>query len=250
MFFDHRGKLKVGFGCRNRQSFPRWEVGLVPHLAKRKLVLFILGCLFWIQLFTVESVWLFPFATEITQSAHRIGAMTDEHVGRHERTKPAAPERAKPAASAWNLETVKQYENVREHLKGFPVVKVVATGYTAGVESTGKTPEHPAYGITASGVRVRRDVYSTIAADPKVFPMGTILYIPGYGYGVVADTGSAIRGYVIDLYYETVEQIYEEWGKKEVQVYVVKKGDGTVTEEMLDELNRQPAIPVQAGSGR
>lgn len=96
----------------------------------------------------------------------------------------------------------------------YPSVTVVATGYTAGVESTGKTPDHPSYGITYSGVRVKRDLYSTIAADLKVFPIGTILFIPGYGYGVVADTGSAIKGHKIDLYYETVDDVYKHWGKK------------------------------------
>ena len=75
-------------------------------------------------------------------------------------------------------------------------VKVTATGYTAGYESTGKKPGHPQYGITYSGVKVKRDrnTLSTIAADPDVFPLGSILYIPGYGYGIVADIGSAIKG--------------------------------------------------------
>ena len=75
-------------------------------------------------------------------------------------------------------------------------MKVTATGYTAGYESTGKKPGHPQYGITYSGVKVKRDrnTLSTIAADPDVFPLGSILYIPGYGYGIVADIGSAIKG--------------------------------------------------------
>lgn len=105
-------------------------------------------------------------------------------------------------------------------------VKVTATGYTAGYESTGKHPSHPSYGITYSGVKVRRDknTISTIAADPKWFPLGTILYVPGYGYGVVADTGSAIKGRKIDLYFSTTKQVYKEWGKKEVDVFVIKRG--------------------------
>lgn len=96
----------------------------------------------------------------------------------------------------------------------YPKQKVVATGYTAGVESTGKTKEHHAYGITYSGVKVKRDLYSTVAADPSVFPIGTVLFIPNYGYGVVADTGKAIKGHKLDLYYETVDDVYREWGKK------------------------------------
>ncbi|OZM55752.1 hypothetical protein CIB95_15750 [Lottiidibacillus patelloidae] len=126
----------------------------------------------------------------------------------------------------------------------YPVATVVATGYTAGVESTGKTPDHPQYGITRSGVKVKRDLYSTIAADTSIFPIGTILFVPGYGYGVVADTGSAIKGYKIDLYYETVEEVYENWGKKVLDVYVIEKGNGSLTEEVLKQLNENEEMQV------
>jgi 3D (Asp-Asp-Asp) domain-containing protein len=126
----------------------------------------------------------------------------------------------------------------------YPSQKVVATGYTAGYESTGKRPGHPQYGITFSGVTVKRDLYSTIAADTKVFPIGSILFIPGYGYGVVADTGSAIKGNKIDLYYETVQDVFDQWGKKEVEVYVVERGSGRLTEEHLQNLNEAEAVQV------
>ncbi|GAB6926790.1 hypothetical protein JCM10914A_07730 [Paenibacillus sp. JCM 10914] len=117
-------------------------------------------------------------------------------------------------------------------------VKVTATGYTAGYESTGKKPGHPQYGITYSGVKVKRDrnTLSTIAADPKVFPLGSILYIPDYGYGIVADIGSAIKGQKIDLYFATTKQVFKEWGKKDVEVQVIKTGSGKCTEEMLQML--------------
>ncbi|KAA0545372.1 hypothetical protein FZW96_18565 [Bacillus sp. BGMRC 2118] len=126
----------------------------------------------------------------------------------------------------------------------YPSVTVTATGYTAGVESTGKSPDHPSYGITYSGVKVKRDLYSTIAADKSVFPIGTILFIPGYGFGVVADTGGAIKGNKLDLYYDTVQEVYEKWGKKQVEVYVIKKGNGKLTEEQLVNLNNQESMQV------
>lgn len=126
----------------------------------------------------------------------------------------------------------------------YPTTTVVATGYTAGVESTGKSPNHPEYGITFSGVKVKRDLYSTIAADLNVYPLGTILYIPGYGYGVVADKGSAITGNKIDLYYHTVTDVYEQWGKKEVDVYIVEMGEGKLSEEQLKLLNEDEAMQV------
>ncbi|HZG56846.1 3D domain-containing protein [Paenibacillus sp.] len=124
-----------------------------------------------------------------------------------------------------------------DKLKEYDEIEVTATGYTAGVESTGKTPDHPQYGITYSGVKVRRDIFSTIAADRKVFPIGTVLHIPGYGYGVVADTGSAIKGKKIDLFFETTKQVYDEWGKKKVKVRVIYKGNGKLDEKELDRLN-------------
>ncbi|USB32444.1 3D domain-containing protein [Paenibacillus sp. YPG26] len=126
-------------------------------------------------------------------------------------------------------------------------VSVMATGYTAGIESTGKTRKHPQYGITYSGVRVRRDkqTVSTIAADLRLFPLGTILYIPGYGYGVVADKGSAIKGNKIDLYFSTTKQVYKEWGKKKVEVQVVKRGRGKLTEAMLKELGQVMQVSKQ-----
>ncbi|GAA0355881.1 3D (Asp-Asp-Asp) domain-containing protein [Bacillus horti] len=130
------------------------------------------------------------------------------------------------------------------NLEQFEVINVLATGYTAGFESTGKYEDHPGYGITFSGVKVRRDLYSTIAADVTVFPLGTILYIPNYGYGVVADTGGAIKGNKIDLYFETVDDVYRFWGKKTLDVYVIQHGEGEMSESWLDELNDDATMNV------
>jgi len=126
----------------------------------------------------------------------------------------------------------------------YPVKTVVATGYTAFYESTGKNPGHPGFGITYSGVKVKRDLYSTIAADLNVFPIGTILFIPNYGYGVVADKGGAIKGNKVDLYYETVQDVYNQWGKKTVNVYVIEMGNGKLTEEQLYALNENESMQV------
>src|SRR5699024_3309791 len=116
------------------------------------------------------------------------------------------------------------------------------TGYTAGHESTGKTEGHPDYGITYSGVEVKRDLYSTIAADLDTFPIGTILYIPDYGYGVVADIGGAITGNKIDLYFDTVEEVYDEWGKKEVEGYVIEEGEGESSEKEIEDVNEREKV--------
>lgn len=129
-------------------------------------------------------------------------------------------------------------------LEQFKSKKVQATGYTAGAESTGKAPDHPLYGITYSGVEVKRDLYSTIAADLSIFPIGTILFIPDYGYGVVADKGEAIKGNKIDLFYNTVDDVYNQWGKKEIDVYIIEMGNGDLTEKELAQLNEDETMQV------
>ncbi|MCD1260964.1 3D domain-containing protein [Paenibacillus athensensis] len=136
-----------------------------------------------------------------------------------------------------------------DDLSKYKAVEVIATGYSPGKESTGKNPGDPEYGITYSGIKVKRDdkALSTIAADPDVFPLGTVLFIPGYGYGVVADIGSAIKGRKIDLYFDTKDQVYKEWGKKTVKVFVVKKGTGKkVTEDSWRQLVEEIVAAVPA----
>jgi 3D (Asp-Asp-Asp) domain-containing protein len=71
-------------------------------------------------------------------------------------------------------------------------------------------------GITASGVRARP---GTLAADTALFPFGTKMHIPGYGYGVVQDRGGDIRGRHIDLYFRS-HRAALEWGRQKVKVRV------------------------------
>ena len=94
------------------------------------------------------------------------------------------------------------------------------TAYTAGPESTGKSPGHPEYGITFSGIPVQRDV--TIAVDPNVIPLGTRVYIEGIGYRVAHDTGGAIKGNRIDVYMEDLSEALEFGVKKNVRVDILQ----------------------------
>lgn len=117
--------------------------------------------------------------------------------------------------------------------------KVVTTGYNAGVASTGKSVGDTGYGVTYSGVTVYRGKVSTISADKNIFPIGTLLDIPGYGLGVVADTGSAIKGNKLDLYFDETDQwIRKNWGKKTVEVKVLRLGDGSLTQEEFNNLQK------------
>ena len=61
----------------------------------------------------------------------------------------------------------------------------------------------------------------TIAADTKYYPFGTRMYIPGYGYGMVEDRGSAIKGNDrLDAYYDSHQKALD-WGRRKVKVRVL-----------------------------
>jgi 3D (Asp-Asp-Asp) domain-containing protein len=95
------------------------------------------------------------------------------------------------------------------------------TGYTAGPESTGKSPGDNGYGITYSGEPVEKGV--TAAADLNVLPIGTIVYIEGVGTRVIQDKGGAVDGKHIDVYFKRVSKALD-FGVREAKVYVVKWG--------------------------
>jgi uncharacterized protein YabE (DUF348 family)/3D (Asp-Asp-Asp) domain-containing protein len=96
---------------------------------------------------------------------------------------------------------------------------VTLTAYSAGVQSTGKSKNHPQYGITASGARVKEG--RTIAVDPKVIPIGWWVYIEGLGFRRAEDKGSAVKGNKIDVYFDS-ESYAEKFGtKRGYTVYVI-----------------------------
>jgi 3D (Asp-Asp-Asp) domain-containing protein len=76
--------------------------------------------------------------------------------------------------------------------------------------------EHKIVGLTADGTWARQ---GTIAADPNIYPMGTIMYIEGYGYGIVEDIGSAIQGKHIDIFFKSHERALE-WGNRTLNVKI------------------------------
>lgn len=103
------------------------------------------------------------------------------------------------------------------------IMKMRATAYTADYASTGKGPGDYGYGITATGTVARRNHggYSSIAVDPRVIPLGTKVYVEGYGYAIAEDTGGAIKGDKIDVFFDGNNEVYN-WGVKWVNVYILK----------------------------
>lgn len=81
----------------------------------------------------------------------------------------------------------------------------------------GKLPNDPAYGRTATGVYVD---YGICAVDPAVIPLGTLMYIPGYGQCLAADTGGGVIGKIVDLGFpETAGG--NPWGTKYLDIYIL-----------------------------
>jgi len=103
------------------------------------------------------------------------------------------------------------------------VLDMKATAYTASFKDTGKNPGDPGFGITYTGMKVKKGI---IAVDPKVIPLGTRVYVevagstPDYGYAVAADIGGAVKGNLIDLYFDD-QKVVDKWGVKRVKVYVL-----------------------------
>lgn len=64
--------------------------------------------------------------------------------------------------------------------------------------------------------------HGTAAVDPAVIPLGTPLYIEGYGFAVARDTGSSIKGNRLDVFFDTKKNALK-WGKKTVQVRILRK---------------------------
>ncbi|NLN19963.1 MAG: DUF348 domain-containing protein [Firmicutes bacterium] len=112
------------------------------------------------------------------------------------------------------------------HVGTRPVPKTIRTSsgrllqYTAVKEmvATAYTPrDGSGAGITYTGIKATKGV---VAVDPRVIPLGTRLYIPGYGEAVAADTGSAIKGSRIDLCYESYSEAIQ-FGRRVVKVYIL-----------------------------
>lgn len=97
---------------------------------------------------------------------------------------------------------------------GFSYTKkltMTATAYSAFNKSGG-------YGKTASGMVAR---YGVVAVDPRVIPLGTELYVEGYGYAIAADTGGVIKGNKIDLCFEKPNKELMAFGRKSLEVYIL-----------------------------
>ena len=91
---------------------------------------------------------------------------------------------------------------------------VSATAYTAYCKGCS--------GITRTGINLKKNTgLKVIAVDPKVIPLGTKVWVEGYGNAVAGDTGGAIKGNKIDVFIPTQSQALK-WGRKNVKIKILK----------------------------
>ena len=105
-----------------------------------------------------------------------------------------------------NQTTSNSVENPSEYLSTY---SMVATAYTG-------------HGFTAMGLKPVRDPngLSTVAVDPKVIPLGSKVYVEGYGYAIASDTGGAIKGNKLDVYMNSNEDCFA-FGRRTVTVNLI-----------------------------
>jgi uncharacterized protein YabE (DUF348 family) len=116
------------------------------------------------------------------------------------------------------------------------VIYVTATAYCPGTAESGcpideygssKCTGHYNDGITATGIRAtagngQEGNPHIVATDPRIIPLGSRLYIDGYGFAVAADVGGAIKGNRIDLLIAD-HGLAWKFGRKRLRVYLLPK---------------------------
>jgi uncharacterized protein YabE (DUF348 family) len=121
-------------------------------------------------------------------------------------------------------------ETLLSELVRQPVNEVIARGTITSVSRGGLRLDFQraliaeATAYTYSGRRTatgKNPAVGMISVDPAVIPMGSRLYVEGYGYATAADRGSSIKGNKIDVFLESKEAC-RQWGRRPVKVYVLK----------------------------
>jgi uncharacterized protein YabE (DUF348 family) len=77
-------------------------------------------------------------------------------------------------------------------------------------------------GFTATGINLKANPnMKLIAVDPSIIPLGSRVYVEGYGYAIAGDTGGAINGHKIDVFFSSKSEAYS-WGQRQVRVRIIE----------------------------
>ncbi|GIN84725.1 hypothetical protein J6TS2_11110 [Heyndrickxia sporothermodurans] len=112
----------------------------------------------------------------------------------------------KKAAAAKKKVTAKKTKVVKQFT-------VSATAYTGSCKGCS--------GITATGINLKKNPkMKVISVDPKLIPLGSKVYVEGYGYAIAGDTGGAMKGKKIDVFIPSKKKALQ-WGRKTVKVKIL-----------------------------
>lgn len=116
-------------------------------------------------------------------------------------------------ATAQSKQAAAQSKPASAPAKASKEMTVTATAYTANCAGCS--------GVTATGINLKANPnQKVIAVDPKVIPLGTKVWVEGYGEAIAGDTGGAIKGNKIDVFIPS-KQAASNWGVKKVKIKVL-----------------------------
>lgn len=143
-----------------------------------------------------------------------------------------AVKRLRAGRAAWVLEGQGPAASIAwpELAQARKVMTLEATGYDPGPVDN----QRGWVGTTKSGERAR---FGIVAVDPRLIPLGTRVYVEGYGPGLAADIGGAIKGRKIDLCFNSTHQA-RAWGRKPTRVWVIDPVPKRQRQAFLDSLRR------------
>ena len=115
-----------------------------------------------------------------------------------------------PSAKVTTSKSTGNDDKVEE--KNYKTIRVTSTAYTASCKGCS--------GITATGINLKRNPnMKVIAVDPRVIPLGSKVWVEGYGMAIAGDTGGAIKGNKIDVFLPTNAKA-RNWGRRTVTIKV------------------------------
>ena len=134
----------------------------------------------------------------------------------------ASANTAQPAKAKQTKQTTQTTTKKTTPVQKTSTTKKENTGKTITVSATAYTANcNGCSGTTATGVNLKANPDAkVIAVDPSVIPLGSKVYVEGYGYATAADTGGAIKGNKIDVFIPSHDQAMQ-WGRKTVEVQVL-----------------------------
>ncbi|MEK6448781.1 3D domain-containing protein, partial [Priestia aryabhattai] len=129
-------------------------------------------------------------------------------------------EQAQAAAQAQAAQEQAQKEQAAQQQQ--QAAQQQASGKSMTVEATAYTANCAGCsGTTATGVNLKSNPNQrVIAVDPSVIPLGSKVYVEGYGQAVAADTGGAIKGNRIDVFVSS-DNAAQDWGRRSVKITVI-----------------------------